>query len=70
MIKLFNAILVASRQAEEDAPTPGEMATLRADVDLGAMKGARKERDNVLGRGGKRGEGLTKEGFLDMVRRG
>jgi hypothetical protein len=61
VIKLFNAILSASKAAEEGL-TMAEQAGWKDE------KTKRKEKDNVLGRGGK--EALTKEGFLDMVRKG
>lgn len=61
VIKLFNAILSASKAAEE-GQTMAEAAGLKDE------KIKRKEKDNVLGRGGK--EALTTEGFLDMVRKG
>ncbi|ORX36949.1 Rrp15p-domain-containing protein [Kockovaella imperatae] len=66
VIKLFNAILAASK-ASESAPL-----TLAAKAGVKEDKGRRKEKDNVLGRGGKIGEGkgLTSESFLDMVRNG
>jgi hypothetical protein len=37
-------------------------------VGLQDEKTKKREKDNILGRGGK--ERLTKEGFLDMVRNG
>lgn len=61
VIKLFNAILSASKAAEE-GQTTAEQAGWKDE------KTKRKEKDNILGRGGK--EALTKEGFLDMVRKG
>lgn len=61
VIKLFNAILSASKAAEE-GQTTAEAAGWKDE------KIKRKEKDNILGRGGK--EALTKEGFLDMVRKG
>jgi hypothetical protein len=64
VIKLFNAILSASKTTEEINST-----SLSAGAGLKEDKPKRKEKDNVLGRGGKEG-GLTKEGFLDLVRRG
>ena len=63
MIKLFNAILVASKNAEEASTTLSSKAGLKEPA------GRRKEKDNLLGRGKDKGE-LTKEGFLDLVRRG
>ena len=66
MIKLFNAILVASRSAEEGLGSLSAKAGVKKEV------GRRKERENLLGRGGKQvKEGaLTREGFLDLVRKG
>lgn len=62
MIKLFNAILVASKNSEAaDLPL-----SVRAGVKHD--KGKKNEKDNVLGRGGR--EELTKESFLDLVRKG
>jgi hypothetical protein len=62
VIKLFNAILSASKVNEE-----GQQA-LADQVGFKDEKTKRKEKDNILGRGGK--EVLTKENFLDMVRNG
>lgn len=59
VIKLFNAILAASKNTESQSLA--DQAGVREERKT-------KERDNVLGRGGK--ERLTKEGFLDMVRKG
>jgi hypothetical protein len=62
VIKLFNAILSASKATEQEGlgmPEPAGMAD---------EKTKKREKDNILGRGGK--EVLTKEGFLDMVRKG
>ncbi|GFZ44260.1 hypothetical protein JCM24511_01982 [Saitozyma sp. JCM 24511] len=64
VIKLFNAILLASRTTEESLATQ----SLSVRAGLKAEKGKKGERDNELGRGGR--EELTKEGFLDLVRRG
>ena len=61
VIKLFNAILVASRNAEEATGGLASKAGVREEVGKG--------KDNLLGRGGREG-GLTKEGFLDLVRKG
>lgn len=63
VIKLFNAILVASKNAEVAATTLAQKAGIKPETAKN-----RKEKDNVLGRGGQ--ETLTKEGFLDLVRRG
>ncbi len=63
VIKLFNAILVASKNAEAQAVTLAQKAGVKPE----AAKN-KKEKDNILGRGGQ--ETLTKEGFLDLVRRG
>ncbi|KAL7418794.1 hypothetical protein Q5752_006477 [Cryptotrichosporon argae] len=65
VIKLFNAILTASRQTEEAAAALPLSA--RAGLKPEARKN-KKERDNVLGRGAR--DELTKEGFLDLVRSG
>ncbi|KAJ9098868.1 hypothetical protein QFC19_006206 [Naganishia cerealis] len=60
VIKLFNAILQASASHQTDA------ATLALDA---TNKRKKKEKDNVLGRGGKE-DRLTKEGFLDLIKSG
>lgn len=66
VIKLFNAILVASKSTEEAMEGLGMSmkAGLKDDV------GRKKEKDNLLGRGGREKDLLTKEGFLDLVRKG
>lgn len=61
VIKLFNAILQASATHQTDAAT----LAIEANPD----KRKKKEKDNVLGRGGK-DDRLTKEGFLDMIKSG
>ncbi|WVR07305.1 hypothetical protein IAU60_004346 [Kwoniella sp. DSM 27419] len=63
VIKLFNAILQASKNAEAATGGLSAQAGLKPDV------GKKKEKDNILGRGGKE-DVLTKESFLDMVRKG
>ncbi|WVQ83478.1 hypothetical protein IAT38_005619 [Cryptococcus sp. DSM 104549] len=63
VIKLFNAILLASKNAEEATTSLSAQAKLKPDV------GKKKEKDNILGRGGKE-DVLTTESFLDMVRKG
>lgn len=63
VIKLFNAILLAAKSSESAATTLSAKAGVRDEA------GRRKEKDNLLGRGGKEA-GLTKEGFLDLVRKG
>jgi len=68
VIKLFNAILSASKTAEAQATSHSLSLADQVGVRDKDPKAGKKERDNVLGRGGK--GGLTKEGFLDMVRRG
>ncbi|OCF40440.1 hypothetical protein I317_05743 [Kwoniella heveanensis CBS 569] len=65
VIKLFNAILQASKNAEEASST----LPLSAQAKLKPELGKKKEKDNILGRGGKE-DVLTKESFLDMVRKG
>ncbi|WVQ99148.1 hypothetical protein IAU59_006280 [Kwoniella sp. CBS 9459] len=65
VIKLFNAILQASKNAEEVSST----LPLSAQAKLKPEQGKKKEKDNILGRGGKE-DVLTKESFLDMVRKG
>ncbi|WVF71746.1 hypothetical protein IAT40_006554 [Kwoniella sp. CBS 6097] len=65
VIKLFNAILQASKNAEEASST----LPLSAQAKLKPEQGKKKEKDNILGRGGKE-DVLTKESFLDMVRKG
>nr|XP_019010697.1 uncharacterized protein I206_03999 [Kwoniella pini CBS 10737]OCF49478.1 hypothetical protein I206_03999 [Kwoniella pini CBS 10737] len=64
VIKLFNAILLASKNSE------AAMTSLSAQAKLKPEVGKRKEKDNILGRGGKNEDVLTKESFLDMVRKG
>jgi hypothetical protein len=64
VIKLFNAILVASKNAEAAAKTLSQKAGLKPE----AAKN-KKEKDNILGRGA-REDVLTKESFLDLVRKG
>ncbi|TXT10764.1 hypothetical protein VHUM_02269 [Vanrija humicola] len=64
VIKLFNAILVASKNAEAAATTLSAKAGLKPEAPK-----SRKEKDNILGRGG-REDVLTKESFLDLVRKG
>jgi hypothetical protein len=62
VIKLFNAILSASRATEEEGLQMPEPERMQDE------KTKKRQKDNILGRGGK--EVLTKEGFLDMVRQG
>ncbi|KAK1924487.1 hypothetical protein DB88DRAFT_490583 [Papiliotrema laurentii] len=64
VIKLFNAILVASKTAEEATTS----LSARAGVKDEKPKG-KKEKDNIMGRGGKAAP-LTQESFLDLVRKG
>lgn len=66
VIKLFNAILVASRSAEEGLGSLSTKAGVKEEV------GRKKERENLLGRGGRQAKegALTQEGFLDLVRKG
>ena len=68
MIKLFNAILTAHKQsAENDVEI--RSTKKHKEVPITGIKGfGKKDRDNVLGRGNK--EELTKEGFLELVKRG
>lgn len=67
VIKLFNAILTASRQ-ETAMADPGA-ATLAKSGAISKVKGyGKKDKNNVLGRGNR--EQLTKESFLDLVKRG
>lgn len=63
VIKLFNAILVASKNAEAAATTLAQQAGLKPEAPKN-----RKERDNIIGRGAQ--EQLTSESFLDLVRKG
>lgn len=63
MVKLFNAILVASKNAEAAQTTLSEKARIKPEA------AKKKEKDNILGRGGKE-DALTKESFLEMVRKG
>ncbi|WVW83605.1 hypothetical protein I302_105626 [Kwoniella bestiolae CBS 10118] len=64
VIKLFNAILLASKNSE------AAMTSLSAQAKLKPEVGKKKEKDNILGRGGNKDDVLTKESFLDMVRKG
>ncbi|OCF57167.1 hypothetical protein L486_04622 [Kwoniella mangroviensis CBS 10435] len=64
VIKLFNAILLASKNSE------AAMTSLSAQAKLKHEVGKKKEKDNILGRGGNKEDVLTKESFLDMVRKG
>ena len=64
VIKLFNAILIAAKNAE--AATTSLSA--KAGVKDEPMRG-KKEKDNVMGRGNK-DDVLTQETFLDLVRKG
>ncbi|WWD02688.1 hypothetical protein V865_000729 [Kwoniella europaea PYCC6329] len=64
VIKLFNAILLASKNSE------AAMTSLSAQAKLKPEVGKKKEKDNILGRGGNKEDVLTKESFLDMVRKG
>ena len=64
VIKLFNAILIASKNAEAAAKTLSQKAGLKPEAPK-----SKKEKDNILGRGG-REDVLTKESFLDLVRKG
>ncbi|KAL0242185.1 hypothetical protein I308_105814 [Cryptococcus tetragattii IND107] len=63
VVKLFNAILVASKNAEAAQTTLSEKARIKPEA------AKKKEKDNILGRGGKE-DVLTKESFLEMVRKG
>ena len=63
MIKLFNAILVASKNAESTAQP------LSVQAGVKDLKRKTKEKDNILGRGGKETQ-MTSEKFLDLVRQG
>lgn len=64
MIKLFNAILVAAKNAEEATTSLSAKAGVKDERGKG-----KKEKDNIMGRGGREGV-LTQESFLDMVRKG
>lgn len=67
VIKLFNAILTASR--ENGTPDAVASTTLAKSAALSGVKGyGKKDKDNILGRGNK--EELTKEGFLELVKKG
>ncbi|WVN87244.1 uncharacterized protein L203_102421 [Cryptococcus depauperatus CBS 7841] len=63
VVKLFNAILVASKTAEAAQTALADKARVRPEA------AKKKEKDNILGRGGKE-DVLTKESFLEMVRKG
>lgn len=62
MIKLFNAIL----QASASRAPPKVSDTLNSSHK--DRKGKKAEKDNELGRGAKKDEVLTKEGFLGMIK--
>jgi hypothetical protein len=62
VIKLFNAILVASNT--HSAP----LAKDKIDASHKDKKGKKADKDNILGRGAKRDDTLTKEGFLGMLK--
>ncbi|WWC89602.1 uncharacterized protein L201_004527 [Kwoniella dendrophila CBS 6074] len=64
VIKLFNAILLASKNSEAAITSLSAQAKVKPEI------GKRKEKDNILGRGGQKDDVLTKESFLDMVRKG
>ncbi|WRT66096.1 uncharacterized protein IL334_003049 [Kwoniella shivajii] len=64
VIKLFNAILLASKNSEAATTSLSAQAKLKPEGPK-----SKKEKDNILGRGGKE-DVLTKESFLDMVRKG
>lgn len=69
VIKLFNAILQAARTSEAaSTPVPSEQPGLKHLHKLDDVGGRKGKGDVALGRAGK--EALTKEGFLDLVRRG
>ena len=63
VIKLFNAILVASKTVEEATTSLSAKAGVKDEAK------SRKEKDNIMGRGGKE-KPLTQESFLDLVRKG
>lgn len=68
MIKLFNAILTASRMDEANAPDD-PAAVIAKTAEAAGVKGyGKKDKGNIMGRGNR--EELTKEGFLDLVKRG
>ena len=60
VIKLFNAILEASRAAEEEEEGRGAKGEA----------GRKSAKGDLAGSGGRDGQGLTREGFLDLVRKG
>jgi hypothetical protein len=62
VIKLFNAILVASNSHT----APAVKDTI--DASHKDKKGKRAGKDNILGRGGKKDDVLTKEGFLGLIK--
>ena len=66
VVKLFNAILVASKTAEANGKSLADKAGVKAE------RGRKREKDNVLGRGAtaEEGQALTSESFLDLVRMG
>lgn len=57
MVKLFNAINQAAAASQPASAAPE------------TERRSKKEKDNVLGRGGKE-DRLTREGFLDMIKAG
>ncbi|KAG7562894.1 hypothetical protein FFLO_01723 [Filobasidium floriforme] len=62
VIKLFNAIVVAS--SNHTAP----LAKDKIDAAHNDKKSKKSDKDNILGRGGKKDDVLTKEGFLGMLK--
>lgn len=70
VIKLFNAILTAHKHTEaNDLTIPSASAAKYRDVPIPGIKGfGKKDKDNIMGRGSR--QELTKEGFLELVKRG
>jgi len=62
VIKLFNAIVVAS--STHTAP----LAKDKIDAAHNDKKTKKSDKDNILGRGAKKDDVLTKEGFLGMLK--
>lgn len=62
VIKLFNAIVVAS--SNHTAP----LAKDKIDAAHNDKKSKKSDKDNILGRGGKKDDVLTKERFLGMLK--
>ncbi|CED84812.1 Protein of unknown function DUF1665 [Phaffia rhodozyma] len=70
VVRLFNTILQSSAQVEE--ATAGKKGLAAPEPLPDPRKGKKKEKDNLLGRGGREREGarVTKEGFEALLKGG